>query len=151
MNQHSQRKWTRLRDYDYSTNGMYFLTICTKDRAQILSRIQKDSNDQYVVVLSEIGKITEDIIQGIPGIEKYVIMPNHVHMIVHKTNGKPIASDIRSFKGLVTKRAGKPVWQKSYYDHRPRRDASPDASADMYCSMEQRTDEGIRPYGNGGK
>ena len=51
------------------------------------------------------------------GIDKYVIMPNHIHFIIHKTDGKNIANDIRSFKGLTTKKIGFPIWQRYYYDH----------------------------------
>ena len=50
-------------------------------------------------------------------------MPNHIHMIIHKTDGKPIASDIRSFKVLVTKSIGKSIWQRSFYDHIIRNEA----------------------------
>ena len=35
----AKRKPTRLKGYDYSQNGAYFITICTKDRKEILSRI----------------------------------------------------------------------------------------------------------------
>ena len=44
-------------------------------------------------------------------------MPNHIHMIIHKTNGKSIANDVRSFKALTTKKTGVGIWQDSYYDH----------------------------------
>jgi len=44
-------------------------------------------------------------------------MPNHIHMIIHKTNGRTIISDMRAFKSLVTKKTGKSIWQDSYYDH----------------------------------
>ena len=43
--------------------------------------------------------------------DKYLIMPKHIHIIIHKTNGKSLASDVRSFKGLTTKRIGKSIWQ----------------------------------------
>ena len=72
--------------------------------------------------LTDTGKVVEQYILStnrINGfrVDKYVIMPNHVHMIIKKTNGKSISSDVRSFKALVTKKAGYPVWQTSYYDH----------------------------------
>lgn len=37
--EHVKRKRTRLKDYDYSSSGVYFITICTKDRKPILSNI----------------------------------------------------------------------------------------------------------------
>ena len=67
--------------------------------------------------LTPYGILAEGFIRSIPGIEKYVIMPNHIHMIIHKTNGKSIASDVRSFKGLTTKRIGRSIWQDYYNDH----------------------------------
>ncbi|MBR5113681.1 MAG: transposase [Oscillospiraceae bacterium] len=105
-------------DYDYSKEGFYFLTVCTRERKQILSEIVSDDTERRVKVkLSPLGTIVQSFIETIPGIDKYVIMPNHVHLIVHKTNGKSLFSDIRSFKSLVTKRIGVSIWQDSYYDH----------------------------------
>lgn len=63
------------------------------------------------------GIIAERFISNIPGIDKYVIMPNHVHLIIHKTNGKSIVGDMRSLKVLITKTIGENIWQTSYYDH----------------------------------
>ena len=53
----------------------------------------------------------------IPGIDTYTIMPNHVHMIIIKSNGKPISSDIRSLKGLTVKNTIGLKWQRNYYEH----------------------------------
>ena len=111
------RKKLRLTDYDYSKDGFYFLTVCTKERKHILSEIVSDDERRAAVKLSPWGTIVRSYIETIPGIDKYVIMPNHVHMIIHKTNGKSLSSDVRSFKGLVTKKIGSAIWQKSFYDH----------------------------------
>jgi REP element-mobilizing transposase RayT len=118
MSHFPERKKLRLADYDYSKEGFYFLTVCTRERKQILSEIISDDTERRVKVkLSPLGTIVQSFIETIPGIDKYVIMPNHVHLIVHKTNGKSLFSDIRSFKSLVTKRIGVSIWQDSYYDH----------------------------------
>ena len=118
MSHFPERKKLRLADYDYSKEGFYFLTVCTRERKQILSEIVSDDTERRVKVkLSPLGTIVQSFIETIPGIDKYVIMPNHVHLIVHKTNGKSLFSDIRSFKSLVTKRIGVSIWQDSYYDH----------------------------------
>ena len=75
--------------------------------------------------------VVEKYIRSIPGIGAYVIMPNHVHMILHisATNllqgpmwaSAPtqanVSSLIRSFKILVSKELGQSIWQRSYYDH----------------------------------
>ena len=111
-----KRKKLRLENYDYSTNGAYFITICTADKEKYLSRIISD-NGLIKIELSPIGKIAEKYIQTIPGIDVYAIMPNHIHMIIVKSNGKPISSDIRAFKGLTVKNTSGLKWQRGYYDH----------------------------------
>ena len=123
MERYPERKKLRLKDYDYAQEGYYFLTICTRDRKAVLSRIEYDVNGAAKTVLFSYGEIAETYIKSIPGIDKYVIMPNHIHMIIHKTNGKSIHSDMRSFKGLVSKRIGESIWQDSYYDHIIRNEA----------------------------
>ena len=117
MNDLPNRKWPRLKNYDYSTEGYYFITICTQDRKPILSEIVRTSDGSFDVSLTDYGRTAESFLKAINGIDKYVIMPNHIHMIIHKTNGKNIANDIRSFKGLTTKKIGRPIWQQYYYDH----------------------------------
>ncbi len=109
------RKRLRLADYDYSNTGYYFITVCTKGRKQVLSDIVADGSAK--VRLKPWGKIAETYLDTICGIDKYVIMPNHIHMIVHKTNGKDLSSDIRSFKILATKKIGCSIWQTSFYEH----------------------------------
>lgn len=77
------RKSIRLPHWDYSWGWWYYVTMCTKDRACLLSNIMKDR-----VVLTEIGGIVDlhwkDIPNHFPGVEldDYVIMPNHVHGII---------------------------------------------------------------------
>ena len=118
-----QRKQSRLKEFDYSSNAFYFITICTKERRCILSNIQTQSDGTVLNALTPYGLVAESFLVTIPGINQYVIMPNHIHMIIHKTDGKPIASDIRSFKVLVTKSIGKSIWQRSFYDHIIRNEA----------------------------
>ena len=83
------------------------------------------------VRLTPIGTVVEKYLRTIPGIGEYVIMPNHVHMLLHisandSCNGPMWASAptnveipalIRSWKTLVTKELGYSIWQRSYYDH----------------------------------
>ena len=114
---HPQRKRLRLKDFDYTENANYYLTVCTKDRKCILSEIVCAPDGSANVRLTAYGEAVEQFLKSIPGIDKYVIMPNHVHMLICKENGKSIASDMRSFKGLATKTLGENIWQTSYYDH----------------------------------
>jgi REP element-mobilizing transposase RayT len=104
MNNCPTRKPNRLRHYDYSRNGAYFVTVCVKDGRELLGRIVGDDGNRPVytesgiavgddgnrpvyIELSKYGKIVETEIKNIPLIRKeiridhYVIMPNHVHMI----------------------------------------------------------------------
>jgi REP element-mobilizing transposase RayT len=112
-----ERKRLRLADYDYSKTGYYFITVCTKDRKQVLSEIVSDADNGANVRLTPWGTIAETYLKMLSGIDKYVIMPNHIHMIVHKTDGKNLISALRTFKTVVTKKIGRSIWQSSFYDH----------------------------------
>ena len=117
-----KRKPIRLEEYDYSQNGVYFVTICTKDRKPILCDIVGD--DAHIVP-KKYGLIVEKYIRNVPEIDKYVVMPDHIHMIIRIDNGtmwassptKNISSIIRSIKVLTTKEIGESIFQRSYYDH----------------------------------
>jgi putative transposase len=73
----------RLKNWDYSTEGCYFVTICTQGRNHYFGGI-----DNGAMMLSEIGKITEQFWREIPNhfpfvhLDEWVIMPNHVHGII---------------------------------------------------------------------
>ena len=118
-------------DYDYGQNGAYFITICTENRKHILSDIVGD--DAHIVP-KPYGRIVEKYICNAPEIEKYVIMPDHIHMIIRLDNGsmwastptdmaentRPknrVASIVRSIKTLTAKEIGASIFQRSYYDH----------------------------------
>ena len=123
------RKPNRLKEYDYSTAGAYFITICTKDKRCILGKIVGD--DAHIVPqikLSKFGKTADKYLNNINGIDKYCIMPNHIHLIIKiicDYDGAMWASPptthipqlIKSFKILTTKEIGKSIFQRSYYDH----------------------------------
>ena len=132
MKKMENRKKNRLTGYDYSQPGAYFITVCTKDHKCILSAIvEADAHIGPSVVLTTVGKMTEKYIKSIPGIGNYVIMPNHVHMILHISakdalkgpmwasapTDASIPSLVRSWKTLVSKELGESIWQRSYYDH----------------------------------
>ncbi len=116
------RKQNRLRDYDYGQNGAYFITICTKDRKQNLCDIVGD--DAHIVP-KQYGTIVERYIRNVPEIEKHVIMPDHIHLIIRIENGamwaspptNKVANIVRSIKTLTTKEIGESIFQRSYYDH----------------------------------
>ena len=73
----------RLQGYDYSQNGFYFVTICTKNREHYFGKIVTTK-----MVLAKIGQIarrellkTEKIRKNVE-LDKWIIMPNHIHVII---------------------------------------------------------------------
>ena len=105
------RKRNRLKDYDYSSNGAYFITICTKDRKNIFwDKEQPDFVGEDIILppenvqLSSHGKIAEEAINTIPKyyphieLLQYVVMPNHIHMIlfIPYDSGRMISSPTKS-------------------------------------------------------
>lgn len=127
-----ERKRNRLRDFDYSSYGAYFVTICTMDKQCILSHVhrQRDDFTPPQIVLTDVGHVAEREILRFSKIypavtvDRYVIMPNHIHMILfienieNETAAPPSLSRmIQQFKGAVTKQIGRSVWQRSFHDH----------------------------------
>ena len=121
-----QRKHIRLPNFDYSSNGAYFITICTKERKQILSQIEKTISNEAFVSLLPMGKIVQQFILEIPkhyleiSLLSYVIMPDHVHILLYaKQNDDSIQISriIKAFKRLSAKACGERIWQDRYNDH----------------------------------
>ena len=86
-----KRKSTRLKNYDYNTPGAYFITMCTHNKKCLLSNIVGAIHELPENKLTEYGKYTEQIIEILPdrfnvSIPKYVIMPNHIHLIIEINN-----------------------------------------------------------------
>ena len=115
------RKSTRIPRYDYSNRNYYFLTLCTNNRKCILGQPER---------LNNLGKIVEKHILNIPEyyqnvfIDKYVVMPNHIHMILvlNGDNNPNISLIMAQFKRGVTMEIRKTlpnlsVWQRSFHDH----------------------------------
>ena len=136
------RKPTRLKEYDYSTPGAYFVTICTQNRKEILSSIIVGDGlpDVPENILSDYGKIAEKHINLLNEfyeyifVDKYVIMPNHIHLLVQIRGdsvlgghrGPPLHKIIGQFKSYTTHRYGMELWQRSYHDRIIRDDAEYD-------------------------
>ena len=128
------RRSIRLKGYDYTQNGCYFLTICTRNRECLFGEIQNAN-----MFLSNIGEKVRVCWQEIPNhfpqivLHEYVIMPNHLHGIIEirntdsqiipsfptRSNGtsRTLGSVVRGFKIGVTKRVGFSPWQRNYYEH----------------------------------
>ena len=84
LNRPHHRRSIRLKGYDYSADGLYFITICTKDRQHLFGHVANGE-----MVLNETGQIvksewlnTVNVRQGEVTLHDYVVMPNHFHAII---------------------------------------------------------------------
>ena len=137
-----RRRAIRLRGYDYTQQGAYFVTICTWGRLCALGDVVASE-----MVLSDAGQLAQAAWQALPQhypgvrLDAWVIMPNHVHGIIVLEAGqraglkpaptrlspdpKPALSElVRAFKTFSARRintarntAGSPFWQRNYYEH----------------------------------
>jgi putative transposase len=141
-----RRRSIRLKDYNYSQSGAYFVTIATSEKTFLFGDIQGDR-----MLLNSIGEIAcecwkqisfhfNDVITDV-----FVVMPNHIHSIIFidyegsacraptespiLTNRSFLGIIIRSYKSAVTnqvhkvnKMQGITIWQRNYYEHVVRND-----------------------------
>ena len=164
------RKGIRLPEYDYSSEGAYFVTVCTDGKRRILSDLLTVGADDSVrpytlsgntvvadgsvrhhtlpgstvvaddsvrsaapTILTPIGKIVEDCILSLPlhnhgiRLDKYVVMPNHIHLLLRFVPAEggqsrpPLQKVMQSLKSVTTRRCWQfgvsKLWQRSFYDH----------------------------------
>ena len=153
MEENKTRKKMRLQNYDYSTCGAYFITVCTDKRQPTLSRIVGDDvlgvpyptkDIPCSVELLPRGKIVDKYVKQLNDfydniqIERYVIMPNHIHIMLFvfplqtvefdAENGTPRTSSptrkvvsvsqfVETLKRFCNKECGGNIWQRGFYDH----------------------------------
>ena len=135
-----KRRPNRLSGYDYNTPGAYFITICVEKKQCLLGNIVGGGAlDAPKVHLSPLGKIVEKhILSGnaVPyvRVDKYVIMPNHIHLLIliDHWDGPPKASAptnalipqfVSVFKRFCHRDVGTQIFQRSFHDHIIRGDA----------------------------
>jgi REP element-mobilizing transposase RayT len=141
------RRSLRLKDYDYSQAGAYFITICTHKKESIFGEIRNRE-----MILNRFGEITKNewlkaaILRRNVELDEFVVMPNHFHGIIiieesndvgatrrvaptkesvtctHTLKPNTIGSIIGQFKSVVTKEIRKKRfthfrWQRNYYEH----------------------------------
>lgn len=118
--EYPQRKHPRLKKYDYSSPGYYFVTICTHGKSCLFGLAPH---------LTDYGRIAREGLQYIPKhfpgvrLDKYVVMPNHIHAIVILPPGNSgLSTLIGAYKSYVTRRIHEDspdirVWQESFHDH----------------------------------
>lgn len=137
------RRSIRLKGYDYSLPGAYFVTCCTHDREALFGEVIDEE-----MVVNDLGEIVQQAWDDLTthyrhvGLDAFVVMPNHVHGIVVLTEEagaglKPAPTEaggaakrhglpemVRAFKTFAARRInerrgtpGVPVWQRNYYEH----------------------------------
>ncbi len=131
------RKSIRLREYDYSLQGSYFVTVCARERANLFGEIIDGIMNE-----NECGTIIRSCWKELPAhyrnilLDAFVLMPNHVHGIiiivddvVGARSPRPykkitLGNIIAFFKYQSTKcinemrnTPGIPIWQRNYYEH----------------------------------
>lgn len=123
--------------YNYASTNLYFVTLCTFNRRQYFGKIDNDS-----MILSNIGQFVLECLQNrqqkLPyvSLDRYVIMPDHLHAIIHINNPeeertvkksifrmkeRSLSEVVRNYKSAVTLLArrehpGIQVWQPRFYD-----------------------------------
>ena len=146
MEESKNRKTPRYQSFDYNV-GVYFITICTQNRQNILSRIVGTGVPDCPEIctktdLTKHGKIADKYIKQLNefydylSVEEYVIMPNHIHLLLwvkeNKTsNGQsrtPVPTNVEransacsrfvsTFKRFCNKECGENIWQGRFNDH----------------------------------
>ena len=143
MDELKNRKTPRYQSFDYNSVGVYFITICTQNRRSILSLVVGTGVlDCPQIELTQYGEIADKYIKQLNdfyehlSVEKYVIMPNHIHFLLwvkeNKTdNGQsrtPVPTNIEransvcsqfvsTFKRFCNKEYGENIWQARFNDH----------------------------------
>ena len=127
-----KRKDIRLKNYDYSSSGVYFLTICTSERRNYFwANVGATIGRPQDIALSEYGNIVDKAINNIPyvypalDVDHYVIMPDHIHLLLivcADECGRPMVAPtmsrvVQQLKGYIKKRIGHSIWQKLFIDH----------------------------------
>ena len=129
MNAFPSRKSICIEDYDYSTPGAYFITICTVNREKIFwDSVGADIIRPQNIPLSTAGKIVEQGISQIAEhhdnvfVDKFCIMPDHIHLILRiesDVGGRIISAPtvstvVGSMKRWVSRQIGRPISLQKY-------------------------------------
>lgn len=136
MSEKPERKKMRLTDYNYSQNGFYFITICSHEHKPILGHIEEDK-----MILNDYAEKVDSLLMEMLErhknitLDKYVFMPNHIHMIlvienecndavnesgiiefIQEFKSKAVNIYINGVKESLYEPFSKKLWQRSYYD-----------------------------------
>ena len=129
------RSSIRLKGYDYSQAGAYFVTVCTEGRQCLFGDVIDER-----MKLNEAGRMVQQTWENLPTrfssvtLDTFMVMPNHVHGIIAIVGAEPnrgaassaptLGDIIRAFKSIsairvnrLLARSGQPLWQRNYYEH----------------------------------
>jgi len=105
-----RKKTLRLGNYDYTSDGYYFITVCTYYRRPYIVGKNRDVVAQFIEHIST-------KIKGV-SVDYYVLMPTHVHLILILEQCEfKLGEVIRWLKAATSKQSGIKFWQPNYYDH----------------------------------
>jgi len=129
-----KRKSIRLKHYDYSQNGAYFVTICTKDKCLTINT--KEIRDIIQETWDNLPEYYPEVI-----LDEFVIMPNHIHAIIIINNhfynfvgaglrpARKLSEIVRALKSFSSREInkflntpGQSFWQRNYHEHVIRND-----------------------------
>jgi len=142
----ASRKQLRLKHYDYTESGVYFVTVCSRNRECLFGDIVGATGRSPALQLNAYGNIVRDewlksaVIRNEITLDAFVVMPNHIHgiiFIIRATGRSPLHDTMKpglrsrslgafmaGFKSSTTKQInimrttpGIPVWQRNYYEH----------------------------------
>ena len=140
------RRSIRLKGYDYSQSGMYFVTICVQNGQCLFGQITNGK-----IILNEYGQTVQMVWNELPQhysnvqLGEFVVMPNHVHGIIIITNDNvadnnviavgagfvraglkpaPLSEIVRALKTFSARKInelrnsqGEKLWQRNYWEH----------------------------------
>lgn len=131
--EYKNRKYPRLKQYDYRLPGYYYITIHNQQNAPLLSSVRQRAAQGAVVYLSMEGHIAQEQLQSLEQrypyarVDKYVIMPTHIHLILRLMEGTcprdGVPEIIGVYKSLTTREInakrntpGRRQFQRSFYE-----------------------------------
>ena len=109
------RRSIRLKGYDYSQAGLYFITICTQNRACLFGEIRRGEHigsSNNAMILNDAGKMVEHWYYELQNkfhdikCHEMVVMPNHFHCIIENVGMVPVGADLRVCPGNSANSAG---------------------------------------------
>lgn len=112
-NKQFKRKRNRVKYFDYTGSFAYFITICTYEKQAYFNNVD--------IVNSLLNILKQETDKFDFSAYAYCFMPDHLHLLLVGSEGSDLVKFLKAFKqktGYYFKgRFGKPLWQKSFYDH----------------------------------